>query len=480
MLVQFKTSHLKSKDLLNLCLTDEALELRTNPTTLIDSIPLSELPERPNLQPNRQYPAMMEGKGATVFPYADAILPTPFANQVILAVNGVELAVVPKEAIRYHDDLNRMNERPVAITPNGFKIIAYVSLHQHSWFSLLDGIVSPKKIAAVSCWAAALTDHGNCYGMFEFYHAMKYAGKKAILGFEAYCESLDGSKRANHLVILARNEKGLHNIMQLTTLASGNFSRRPQVKWEWLREYGEGLIVLTACMGGEIPRALRNGDYNQALKVLNELKAIIGEEYVYIEIQRHGIKGEDILNQNLEKLANNTKTRIVATTDSHYLNKDDNYIHELQLCMQTGKTYNDPTHYKFSGTGYHIHSDEEMRELFHDHPEWLDNTIRVAQLCNSHLETGNYHLPEFPLPKAFKTQDEFFIHQCETGFEKRFKDEPEKLTSDEYRERLEFEIQTIKNMGFSGYFNIVQDFILYAKNRDILVGPGRGSACGLT
>ncbi len=388
----------------------------------------------------------------------------------------------------YASLFERRSSFEALIKPDGIMPIRYAGLHQHSWYSLLDGLISPPKMAEVAEYASAITDHGNMHGYFTFYQAMKKNGKKPIVGVEVYTESLDGRMDANHLLLLAETNEGLQNLIKLNSLAWENMYRRPQVKWEWLREYSKGVICLTACLGGEIPRAFtgtkerynqpaRPANPEQAKVVLAQLLDIFGQHNVFLEIQRHGDEAEAIVNPGIEWLSAQTGVPIVATTDSHYGYKADMSTHEIQLCMQTGAKLSDEKRFKFKGTGFHMLTSDEMVALFGDHPEWLDNTLAIAERCHVEIETGNYKLPVFEIPPVFADQDSYLEHLCWQGFETRFTGTAH-YHDPAYHERLKFELGVIKGMGFPGYFLIVADFIGWAKSQDILVGPGRGSACG--
>lgn len=363
------------------------------------------------------------------------------------------------------------------INNNQMLVIRYADLHRHSGYSLLDGMNKISSLVEHTEYAGAITDHAIMYGVVEYYKEMKEAGKKPILGFEAYTETIDGEKKKNHLVLIAKNEKGYKNLIKLTTLGYSNFYKRPQLKYEWLREYSEGVICSTACLGGEIPRLLLAEKKDEAKRVANELISIFGKDNFFIEVQRHGIDIENRVNDSLIELAKELNVKVIATTDSHFSLKEDSYIHEVLLCLQTGKTIDDPKRWKFQGTGYHLHTSEEMEEVWADMPEVLDNTLDIIDMINWDIELGKVYMPEFPIPEGFKDEKEYFVHLCHEGFEKRFKG-TEHFESEEYKERLQFEIDTILRMGFPGYFLIVWDYINFAKQRNILVGPGRGSACG--
>lgn len=355
---------------------------------------------------------------------------------------------------------------------DGIMPIRYARLHQHSYYSILDSLMSPKQMAQFSEYYSAITDHGVLTGYFEFYQAMKKEGQVPIIGMEAYCEDIEGKQTRNHLVLLVESEQGLQNLIKLRTLAAENFHYRPHLKWEWLNQHHEGLICLTACVSGEIPKAFRNDNPQLALKVLNQLIEVFGKNNVFLEIQRHGIEPEEKVNPGIEWLSLETGVPIVATTDSHYAKPEDAYVHGLVKQMTGGQG--------MDGTNYHLLTSDEMAELYADHPEYLDNTLRVAERCQLTISTAKergYILPDFPLPAPYQTQDDFFEAICWQGFEKKYGGNVQ-FTNPEYRNRLTFEIETIKKMGFSSYFNIVADFIQYSKDNGILVGPGRGSACG--
>lgn len=355
---------------------------------------------------------------------------------------------------------------------DGIMPIRYAPLHVHSYYSLLDALMSPKKIASYTELMCALTDHGSLAGFFEFYQEMKKQGKVPIIGLEAYCETIDGERKRNHLVLLAETEEGLKNIIKLRTLAEDNFYYRPHLKWEWLKQHAKGVICLTACVSGEIPKALREDDYPRALKVLQSLIEVFGRQNVFLEIQRHGIEPEQKANPGIERLSKETGIRIVATPDAHYAEKKDSYLHGIVKKMDNKVG--------MDGENYHMLTSDEMEMLYWDHPEYLDTSLEIAERCQIQIKTAKengYILPDFPLPAPFQSQDEYFKHTCWEGFKQRYEQTP--YANDPERiERLTFEIETICNMGFSGYFNIVADFVNYAKTNDILVGPGRGSVCG--
>lgn len=355
------------------------------------------------------------------------------------------------------------------------KVLSFVNLHTHSGYSLLDGASHIEDIVRKTDYACALTDHGSMSGFLNFYKEMKATGKQPIVGFEAYVETIEGEKTGRHLVLLAKNEVGYKNLLKLTSKASENFYNKPHVSYSMLREHNDGVIATSACLGGEIQQALLR-DYDLARTIALEYKSIFGDDF-YLEMQRHDIgSDEDIVNAGLIKLSKETDIKIIATTDSHYTEKEDAKVHEILLCIQTGSTMgNNPM--KFPGTDYHIHTIEEMEDKFRDIPYVLDNTLEIAEKCsNFELELGKLYMPVFDVPNGY-TEDSYFEKLVYEGFNNRF-NETEKQTSQEYLDRLEFEINIIKEMKYSSYFLIVGDFISYARNNGIMVGPGRGSAVG--
>lgn len=354
-------------------------------------------------------------------------------------------------------------------------VVLFADIHRHSDNSLRDGIMKVGDMAKHTEYAGALTDHGNLYGFVEYYSAMKAAGKKPIIGMEAYQENLQGELSRNHLILLAKNDIGYKNLIKLTSESFDHFYSRPHVTWEMLREYHEGIICTTACLGGLIPKLLKSNNWEAATFAAKEFLKIFGADF-YIEIQRHGIDDEKIVNPRLLQLAEDLNIPIVATTDSHYLRKEDAFAHEVMMCLGDKKTmYED--HRKYEGTGYYLRSSAEMEELFSDIPEALDNTLRIADKCNVTVKMGDVNLPNYEIPAPFSTPLEYFKHICKTGFDERFTGQP--MHEDPvYLERYDYEMSVIEKMGFETYFLIVWDFINYARSVGVYIGPGRGSAAG--
>lgn len=356
-------------------------------------------------------------------------------------------------------------------------VLRFADLHRHSGYSLLDGASKIEEIVEHTDYVGALTDHGNMYGYLKYYKAMKAAGKQPIVGFEAYSETIDGNKESHHLLILAKNYIGYKNLLKLTSLSYENFYRKPHISYDMLQRHKEGLIVTSACIGGEIPQMILQNDYEKAKEIALWFKDEFKDDF-YLEIQRHGMgHEEDVVNASLQRMSAETGIKMVATTDSHYTLKEDKQNHELLLCMQTGKTLKDADRMIFPGSDYHIHTVEEMERKFQDIPEALDSTIEIAEKCSGFdLNLGELYLPKFNVPEGESTHTHFQKVVWE-GFHSRFKETP--MEKDPvYHNRLKYEIEVIAKMGYEAYFLIVADFIGYAKKNGIMVGPGRGSAVG--
>jgi len=360
----------------------------------------------------------------------------------------------------------------------------FVHLHLHTNYSLLDGACEIKRLAdslvSKGMTAAAITDHGVMYGVVDFYKVMKAHGIKPIIGCEIYTsfrtmydhESGIDDKQY-HLVLLAKNNIGYKNLMKIVSLGFiQGFYYKPRVDTDLLRRYSEGLIALSACLGGEIPSLLLNNDYDSAKRKALELQDIFGKDNFYLELQDHGIIDQKKVNSELIKISRETGIPLVATNDVHYISRDDGPVHDALLCIQTGKTINDENRMKFPTDEFYLKSSEEMRELFSYIPEALENTIKIADICNVEFDFGARYLPEFQVPQGY-TQDEYLEKLCNEGLKERYPDAPP-----EVRERMNYELEVIKRMGYSSYFLIVWDFINFARKKGIMVGPGRGSAAG--
>ena len=359
----------------------------------------------------------------------------------------------------------------LVIDESTINLILCVNYHSHSQYSILDGMSRVKDIAKKSSGVTAITEHGNMYSLLEWQTEMKKLGKKPIFGCEVYSESISGEKQSNHLVLLARNEIGKANLFALVSDAYGNFYKKPHVSYDALRAHADGLICTSACIGGEISQNILKGDILGAERVARWFQEVFGEDF-YLEIQRHNIPEEDVVNPQILSLGKNLGIKVLCANDSHYIDESDTQAHEMLLCINTKSSMKDPNHYRFDGDGYHFYSDLEMFERFKDVPECVSNTLELARKCTLEIETGVYHFPKFDIPQGFASQDEYFSYLAYEGYKQRFG------CNEEYRARLEYEINTIISMGFAGYFLIVWDYIRFAKENGIYVGPGRGSAVG--
>ncbi len=359
--------------------------------------------------------------------------------------------------------------------------MSFVHLHVHSEYSLLDGACRiggmMDRIKEIGQSAIALTDHGVMYGCIDFYKAAKAAGVKPIIGCEVYVAPRTMADRVYkvddnnyHLVLLCKDRTGYENLCMLVSQAFLNgFYGKPRVDLELLEKYHEGLIATSACLAGAIPQYLMNEDYESAKAYALKLAQIFGEEHFYLELQDHGIPEQTPVNQGVMRIARETGLPLVVTNDAHYLRKEDAKMQDVLLCVQTGKTVDDPNRMKFQTEEFYLKSEEELRQLFPNCDEAFENTAKIADRCNLEFEFNNYHLPSFPVPAGF-TNEEYFRKLCMDGFRERYENPPES-----YKERLEYEIGVISRMGYVNYYLIVWDFIRFAKESGIPVGPGRGS-----
>ncbi|MFH1862914.1 MAG: DNA polymerase III subunit alpha, partial [bacterium] len=366
--------------------------------------------------------------------------------------------------------------------------MSFIHLHTHSDYSLLDGLTKVKDLVQLSremgMNSIALTDHGNLFGAIDFYQEAQKVGIKPIIGVELYMApgrrqdktGATGIKEtSHHLLLLAKDEVGYHNLIRLSSLAYlEGFYYRPRIDWDLLEEYHEGIICLTACLKGQVPKLLLLKRDEEAYKTGCRFKDLFGEGF-YIELQNHGIAEEAEVNKAMVKLAQRLGCKIVATNDVHYLRLEHAEAHDILLCIQSGKMQADSQRMRFSGAGYHLRSPEEMQILFKEVPEALMTTEEIAEQCNVVLDFSLRHFPEFPIPQENGTVslEEYFRKAAQTGFRRRYPD-----PSAGAEARLEHEIQTIQQLDFAGYFLIVKDFIDFARSRAIPVGPGRGSAAG--
>lgn len=360
--------------------------------------------------------------------------------------------------------------------------MTFVHLHVHSEYSLLDGACKIDELvnqaAEYNMPAVAITDHGVMYGIIDFYKIAKEKGIKPILGCEVYLapsSRFDKKQRTDlyHLILLAKDFEGYKNLTKLVSLSFlEGFYYKPRVDKDLLKKYSKGLIALSSCLAGEIPTYILQNNIDKAKSAISEYLDIFGEDF-YLELQDNNLQEQKYVNSILIKLAKEFNVPLVASNDVHYLKKEDAEIHDILLCIQTGSKLNDKDRLRFQSNEFYFKSPEEMETIFRNIPEALENTVKIAEKCNVELPLNNIILPVFEVPEG-ETLDSYFEKLCWEGAKKRFGDNiPEHI-----KERLEYEISIIKQMGFSGYFLIVQDFVNYAKSRNIPVGPGRGSAAG--
>jgi len=327
----------------------------------------------------------------------------------------------------------------------------------------------------------AITDHGSMYGVVDFYKACKDEGIKPIIGCEVYVangsrfeKNASKNSQYSHLVLLAKNNVGYRNLIKLVSLGFiEGFYYKPRVDYEILKEYSEGIIALSACLGGEIPSALLHSSYEKAKDIALFYNEVFGEDNFYLEIQNHGFPEQRRVNELLVKMSEETGIPLVATNDGHYIFRDDAKAHEILLCVQTQKTIEDDDRMKFEGEEFYLKSAEEMYELFKDHKSALTNTFDIGERCNVDFEFGKYKLPKFTLPENEPDGPAYFRKLCEAGLSLRYAD-----IADKHKDRLDYELDTIISMGFCDYFLITWDFIRFARESGIMVGPGRGSGAG--
>ncbi|MCI5754594.1 MAG: DNA polymerase III subunit alpha [Clostridiales bacterium] len=363
--------------------------------------------------------------------------------------------------------------------------MAFAHLHLHTEYSLLDGFCRisglAERLKELGQTACAVTDHGVMYGAVAFYRAMKAAGIHPVIGCEVYVAPRSRFSREHgvdseytHLVLLCKNEAGYHNLCRLVSAGfTEGFYIRPRIDWELLAAHSEGLICLTACLAGEIPRLLRGTGYEAAKQRALELAAMFAPGDFYLEIQNHGMEDEARVAEGLIRMSRETGLPLAATNDAHYLRPEDARAHDVLLCIQTGRTVDDADRMRYEPQTFYVRSEEEMRALFPDCPEAIENTARIAERCRFDFEFGHYHLPHFALPEGETDAAAYLRRCCFEGLTRRYG-----TVTDALKTQLTYELDMIERMGFTDYFLIVADFIGFAKRSGIPVGPGRGSAAG--
>ena len=365
------------------------------------------------------------------------------------------------------------------------KVGSFVHLHVHSEFSLLDGANRvkdlPVRAKELGMDAIAITDHGAMYGAVDFYKECKKNGVKPIIGCEVYVAPRSRFDKEpgidnhySHLILLAKNKTGYENLIKIVSAGFvDGFYYKPRVDNEILEKYSEGIICLSACLAGSINQQILKGDMDKAKQIALWFKDVFKDNY-YLELQNNGLREQVLVNQKLVEISKELDIPLVATNDAHYLKREDAYNHEVLLCIQTGKKMKDEDRMRFETDELYIKSPEEMIDYFKNIPEAIENTVKIANECNFDFEFGVTKLPNYEVPKEFKTHPEYFRKLCDDGIRKRYGENPSK----EVLDRLEYEISVIEKMGYVDYYLIVWDFINYAKSVGISVGPGRGSGAG--
>ncbi|HEY7010123.1 MAG TPA: DNA polymerase III subunit alpha, partial [Jatrophihabitantaceae bacterium] len=378
---------------------------------------------------------------------------------------------------------------------------SFVHLHAHTEYSMLDGAARLSELfeatARLGMPALAMTDHGNVFGAYDFYRKATAAGVKPILGMEAYLtpntsrfersrvrwaeggeNDVSGGGAFTHMTLLAANTAGLHNLFRLSSRSSiEGFFYKPRADRELLAQYADGLIGTTGCPSGEVQTWLRIGDYQKARQSAAEFKDIFGAGSFYVELMDHGLEIEQRVREGLLRLARDLQLPMIATNDLHYTNAEDSAAHEVLLCVQSGKTMADPKRFKLDGRDFYLKSPAEMRSLWadkHDLREACDNTLLIAERCEVTFTEGNgTFMPRFPVPDG-ETEQSWFAKEVDAGLRRRFPDG----IPPEVQQQAAYEVDVIKAMNFAGYFLVVADFINWAKDNGIRVGPGRGSGAG--
>ena len=369
----------------------------------------------------------------------------------------------------------------------------FTHLHVHTQYSLLDGAIriDPllKRAKEFNMNAVAITDHGTMFGAVEFYEKARKAGIKPIIGCECYLaprrltdKTAEDGKNLSHLVLLAENQEGYRNLCKLASIAQlEGFYYKPRIDKEVLKAHSSGLIALSACLHGEIPRLLQEGRIEQADAAAHFYLQTFGESHFFLEVQKNGLDIQEKVNHALMEMSQRLSIPMVATNDCHYLNKEDVQAHEVLLCIQTNKTIHDTDRFKFGTDQLYFKPNDVMQTDFRDYPAALENTGAIAERCHIEFDFKTYHFPKFEADSGLSTE-ELFEQKVREGFEKRLQEirakRPDDIDEKVYNDRLDYEVSVIRQMGFTGYFLIVADFIQYAKENGVPVGPGEGARRG--
>lgn len=371
--------------------------------------------------------------------------------------------------------------------------MAFVHLHTHTEYSLLDGSNKIKEYVArvkeLGMNSAAITDHGNMYGVVEFYKTAKAEGINPVIGCEVYVapnsrldrELSHGDDRYFHLILLAENNTGYANLVKIVSIGfTEGYYYRPRVDFETLEKYHEGLICLSACLAGEIPRYIVRGMYEDAKDIAKKYADCFGKDHFFLELQDHGIADQKLVNQQLVRMSSELGIGLVCTNDIHYTYAEDAESHDVLLCIQTGKKVTDEDRMRYEGGQFYVKSEEQMRVLFPYAAEAVENTQKIADRCHVTLEFGNYKIPKYEVPEGYASAWEFLNSLCEKGFQEKYSKNPEytREQCDKIYQDMQYELGVIQNMGFVEYILIVWDYINWAKTHDCMVGPGRGSGAG--
>jgi DNA polymerase-3 subunit alpha len=363
--------------------------------------------------------------------------------------------------------------------------MTFAHLHVHTEYSLLDGFSNIKKLVKrakeMEMPALAITDHGTMFGVIEFYHAAREAGIKPIIGLEAYLSArtmkehdAKEDRRSSHLLLLAQNETGYKNLLQIASAAQlEGFYYYPRIDKEFLASHTEGLICTSGCMSAEVPRLIRQGQLEAARRSLDWYYDLFGRENFFFELQQHDVPDLEMVNRTLMELGPHYQARYVATNDAHYINPEDAKYQDILLAIQTGALLSDPDRMRMTDPSYYLRSPEEMMRLFGEVPESLSNTLLIAERCNVNLDVKDYRLPLFEVPEG-QTAETYLRSLCDEGAKRRY---GEGATAEAVQTRLDYELGVIHKMGFDAYFLIVWDLCRYARQQDIWYNA-RGSAAG--